>query len=88
MVAGIALLGTVTATVASWLVEAVAEEDDAETAPRSATARPPATRLRRLVAEPSAAGAPRSSPSCTRCAPRWRVCATRDRSAPAQPLPS
>ncbi len=30
MIAGIALLGTVTATVASWLVEAVAEEDEAE----------------------------------------------------------
>lgn len=30
MIAGIALLGTVTATVASYLVEAVAEEDDAQ----------------------------------------------------------
>jgi voltage-gated potassium channel len=36
MIAGISLLGVVTATLASWIVERVAEEDDAN---RAATAR-------------------------------------------------
>ena len=51
MVAGIALLGTVTATVASYLVEAVADEDEAEHRAEESSREAARAEVRRVAAE-------------------------------------